>query len=250
MIKYCKSCGKEYRGKFCEHCGYGKEDVKIKAYDKYKVEKPERFMTDEEKAAKSESLRAKREEEKRTSREKSQNRTRPAKASSQWGFIITAVVIFAVVVLLALYKSGFIGQTKDKTEVIDRYFSSIDNGDFDGYLSTMIAPMAEDYRSTAKEMGISDEDAMDELYSDYIEGFGEGYTVTVEFGAEAEMSSAEIKSSENTLYQAYGKNYDIKEAYRVAVNVTFKGTKAEETQDMYVYVGKIKGKWYILNIDN
>ena len=49
MSKICKSCGKEYKGEFCEHCGYGDPDLEIKAVKKYQTNKPVRFMTAEEK---------------------------------------------------------------------------------------------------------------------------------------------------------------------------------------------------------
>lgn len=250
MIKYCKSCGKEYSGECCPHCGYGKKDLKIKALDKYKVEKPERFMTDEEKAQRNERLAAKREAEKKAMKASGAKSRQAQRKKSQWGFIILAAAVFLALLLFLLYQAGYIFQGTDKTEVIKTYFSAIDDGDFESYLSTMVEPMAEDYRTQAKKLGISDADAMDELYYDYTESFGKGYTIKVECGNEEAVSSDEIKNSEDTLEEAYGKSFDIKEAYKVAVTVTFKGSKAEETQGMYVYVGKIKGKWYILNVDN
>lgn len=250
MIKYCKSCGKEYKGDYCEHCGYGKPDLEVKAYDKYKVNKPERFMTDEEKAQRAEELKAKREAVKKQENKTSSQRRKAQTKSSQWGFIIVAVLVFIAIVLFVLYEAGFIFQPKDKKEVITTYFESIETNDFEGYMSTMVKPMAEEYRSYADEKGLSDIEAMKELYADYIEGFGEGYTITVEYGAEETVSEAMIKNSENLLNTTYSQKFDITEAYRIATTVTFKGDKAEENQAMYVYVGKIGRKWYILNIDN
>ncbi|MBQ8378381.1 MAG: hypothetical protein IJX42_04535, partial [Oscillospiraceae bacterium] len=93
MIKYCKSCGKEYKGDYCEHCGYGKPDLEVKAYDKYKVNKPERFMTDEEKAQRAEELKAKREAVKKQENKTSSQRRKAQTKSSQWGFIIVAVLV-------------------------------------------------------------------------------------------------------------------------------------------------------------
>ena len=250
MIKYCKSCGKEYSGEYCKNCGYGKPDLEVKAYDKYKVKKPERFMTDEEKEKRAQELKAEREASKQQDSQVVAKRRQAQKKNSQWAFIITAIVVFIGVVLLALYSGGYIFQSADKTDVIKTYFSAIENNDFDGYLGTMVEPMADQYRESAKELGISDSDAMKELYSDYIEGFGENYTITLKFGNEEKVDDGVISQSESTLKSAYGKSFDIKEAYKVAVNVVFKGDKAEETQDMYVFVGKIGRKWYILNIDN
>lgn len=249
MIKYCKSCGKEYSGSYCENCGYGKENLKIKAYDKYKVKKPERFMTDEEKRQRSEEFRKKREQEKNSAGKVASKNRKKQRQKSQWSFIIIAIIVFAGVVLLALYSGGYIFQGKDKKEVISTYLSAIEQGDFESYLSTMVEPMAEKLRSDAKKRGISEENAMDELYADYNDGFGEGYTVSVEFGTEEEMTADDIKNSEKLLKEAYDEEFKIKEAYKVATTVVFKGTKAEETVNYYFYVGKIKGDWYILNIE-
>ena len=50
MSRICKSCGKYFDGDYCNHCGYGKKDIKTKAAEKYKKNTtPVRFMTDEEK---------------------------------------------------------------------------------------------------------------------------------------------------------------------------------------------------------
>lgn len=249
MIKYCKSCGKEYSGDFCEHCGYGKEDLKVKAFDKYKVQKPERFMTDEEKQERSELLRKKREQEREMSKKNGSKNRKNQKKKSQWTFIVIALVVFVGVVLLALYSGGYIFQGKDKKEVISTYVSAIEKGDFESYLGTMVEPMADELRQEANKMGISDAKAIDELYSDYNEGFGEGYTISLEYGTETEMTSDDIKNSQEILKNTYGKDYKIKEAYKVATTLTFKGSKAEETVNWYFYIAKIKNDWYILNID-
>ena len=250
MIKYCKSCGKEYKGDYCKLCGYGKPDLEVKAYDKYKVNKPERFMTDEEKAQRAEEMKAQREAVKKQENTTSSQRRKAQTNSSPWGFIIVAVLVFIAIVLFVLYEAGFIFQPKDKKEVITTYFESIENNDFEGYMSTMVKPMAEEYRSYADVKGLSDTEAMKELYADYIEGFGEGYTITVEYGAEEMVSETIIKNSEYLLNSEYEEKFDITEAYMINTTVTFKGNKAEETQTMHVFVGKIGRKWYILNIDN
>lgn len=249
MIKYCKSCGKEYSGKWCEHCGYGKPDLVTHAADKYKKEKPERFMTDEEKTERSKRLAEKREAEKKLDSEKQSKSRAAQKRKSQWAFIIIALVVFAAVAVFALWQNGIIFKGADKTEVITTYFNAIAGGDFDGYTSTMVEPMAKGYEEELEKQGLSKSEFMKKSYEDYEKGFGEGYTVSVSFGNEEKMSGEEISDSENILKSAYGKSYSIKEAYKVATNVTYTGTLTEETVDYYVYVGKIGSRWYILNID-
>ena len=36
IMKICKSCGKEYKGEYCEHCGYGDPKLKTHAADNRK----------------------------------------------------------------------------------------------------------------------------------------------------------------------------------------------------------------------
>ena len=63
------------------------------------------------------------------------------------------------------------------------------------------------------------------------------------------MSADEISSSEEILENAYGESFNIKEAYKIATTAQYKGSITEETVNYYVYVGRIKNDWYILNID-
>lgn len=249
MIKYCKSCGKEYKGDWCEHCGFGKPDNHQKSLDKYKkytLNKKDKYLTDEEKAERAELFAKKWEELKKDS--ESRVLKKPAKKSSGWGFIALVFVVFVGVVILLLWQSGVIFSS-DKRDVITTYFNSIQTGDFEGYISTMVEPMAQSYRDEAKKQGIAESDFLRQSYADYEEGFGAGYTISLTFGSEEEMSANEISASEKLLKDAYGEDFNIKEAYRVAISADYKGSKSAETVNYYVYIGKIKGDWYILNID-
>lgn len=250
MIKYCKSCGKEYKGDWCENCGYGKPDIQIKAFDKYKVEKPERFMTEEELAEKSRRHAESEKERKLEEASRAKESRAAQKKSSQWSFIIMAAAVFAAIVLFVLYQNGIIFKGADKSDTIKDYFYSIAEKDFDKYISTMIEPMAEEYRKELDSQGLSKTDFMTQSYSDYSQIFGDGFSISkLTQGKETKMSSEEIKSSQQIIKEAFGKSYSIKEAYRVAVEVTYSGPVSSSTMNYYVYVGKINRKWYILNIE-
>ncbi|NLZ45572.1 MAG: hypothetical protein GX896_02665 [Clostridiales bacterium] len=258
MIKYCKSCGKEYSGDYCDHCGYGNPNLKIKSYEKYKTVKPERFLTDEEKSslieqkeseAKISSVKALERKEKNVSANAHTNSSaKPIKRTSGVGFLALVFCVFAIITFIVLFQSGKIFKTPSKDQVIKTYFLSIASADFKEYTGTMIKPMAKENESDMEGANLSEEAFMKELYSDYTDGFGEGYTISIEINSYKLMSVQDISTSEETLNEAYNKTYNIKEAFEANVDVSYKGTKAQETVNYVVYIAKIGRNWYILNI--
>lgn len=122
MSKLCKSCGNYYEGDHCDKCGYGDPNLKTHAADKYKKPtKPERFRTEEEKE-----LYAEWEKEKKENTEIKRHYDPNAGKKT---LAIVAVVVIGVIVAV-LYKSGVIFNST-KTEVIEKYFKSIQTSDFD-----------------------------------------------------------------------------------------------------------------------
>ena len=125
MSKLCKSCGNYYEGDHCDKCGYGDPNLKTHAADKYKKPtKPERFRTEEEKE-----LYAEWEKEKKEDTEIKRHYDPNAGKKT---LAIVAVVVIGVIVAV-LYKSGVIFSST-KTEVIEKYFKSIQTSDFDSFV--------------------------------------------------------------------------------------------------------------------
>ena len=239
MAKICKSCGEMYSGKYCDKCGYG--DPKLsssKAAQKYKkATKPERFRSEEDKA-----VYAKWEKERQEARRKNRNYDKNAGVKT----LILVAVVFVCVVLVVLWQSGVIFKN-DKRDVVKQYFSSIQNSDFDKFIDCCPSDMKDEYEQQRKDGGYSKEQVMKEvLYSHFIEQYGEGYTISVEFGKETKLDKDDYDLSEYK--KSYGKAPSISEAYELVVNVTFRGTKDTQDAKLYIYVGRVGRSWKIFGM--
>lgn len=235
MSKLCKSCGNYYDGDYCDKCGYGKEVGSSKAAAKYKkATKPERFRTDEDKE-----IYAKWEKEKREAKAKSKDPNANVK------FLIVVAVVVVVVILFVLYQSGVIFSNTRK-EVVEQYFSSIEDQNYDDFIKCFPKEIKNDYDSERRELGLSKEEYMSQLYADFEEAYGEDYTIELEFGKEEKLESGDY---DMTAYkETYGTTPSMSEVYEIVVNVTFSGSKGSEDAKLYVNVAKTSGYWRIFNI--
>ena len=239
MAKVCKSCGEMYSGKYCDKCGYGDPKLKSsKAAAKYKkATKPERFRTAEDKA-----VYAKWEKERLEARKKNRNYDKNAGIKT---LILVAVVVVGVVIAV-LWQSGIIFHV-EKTDVIRQYFNSIQNSDFDKFIDCFPSDMKDEYETQRKDGGYSKEQVMKEvLYADFIEEYGEGYTISVDFGQETKLEKGEYDLS--GYKEAYGRTPKVSEAYEVVTNITFRGSKGSEEAKLYIYVGRIGRSWKIFGM--
>ncbi len=233
MTKICKSCGMEYSGDFCEHCGYGKEPERAKAYDKYKSN---RQRKSEKEAAASKP-------------EKNGQAKKGGVSGGQIGVIIGIAILTVGVMVWSLWRDGVIG-AGDKTGPIVSYFEAIAENDYEKYVNTMPEAIAETYDDYMSANGLSEDTFIRESYADYTEIFGQGFTAAVSCGDEEKMDAAEIDDAEQLYEQNFGEQISIKEAYKVSTKVDFSGSERSETYYYDVYVAKIGFHWYILNIDD
>lgn len=151
---------------------------------------------------------------------------------------IVAVVVIGVIVAV-LYKSGVIFNST-KTEVIEKYFKSIQTSDFDSFVECFPKEMKNEYEQQRTEGGYGKEQVMKEvLYGDFIESYGSDYTIDVSFGRETKLKESEYDLSEYKSF--YGSAPNVSEAYEIVTNVTFKGSKGSEDAKLYIYVGKCSG---------
>lgn len=238
LAKICKSCGKEYSGEWCEHCGYGNPDLKVKAAEKYKkIQKPVRHMTEEEKA---------RYYAEQTKKTKSKRKSADSKALK----ILTAafcVLLVAAIVLFVLYKKEYIFKPEDKSEVISNYFQSINDRDFDAFLSCVPDEIEDQYKSEAEKMDIESGNEIEFLYSDFSDIYGDDFKFDITIGRESEVDSSTISDYEDQYKELYDSSINISEASSFAVEAKISGEKSESTVYYEVYVAKIGGHRYIVD---
>lgn len=234
MAKVCKSCGKYYKGDFCENCGYGNKDLKVKAIEKYKkFNKPERFMNDEEKKEYYDRQRQLRVEKKDR-----------IKGKSNKNLLIFVAIIALAVIISGLVSSGVIYKS-EKSDVINNYFDAINERDFDKYIKCFPSEMKEDYKNDRKKLNYSKSEYMDEFAKAFEEDFGKGFNITIKLGKEKQLEEYSMDGYK----EAYGTVPNISEAYIVSVTVNISGPEKTEEAHMECYVGKVKGRWKLFNIE-
>lgn len=219
-IKICKSCGKEYKSEFCEHCGYGKPVEKSCEYDKLKTNRQ---------------IKAEHEEGKK-------------KLTSKLTVLITAIVVCIVMVLLLLYREGIIFSDK-KEKAIEKYFTAISEKDYDKFLEALPKQMGDAYEANRKEQNVVKDEYIEKCYEDYFEKFGD-FSLIFKYGRQDKWSKEEIEETEKLLNEAYDSSFDISDAYTVRTIVEFKGDKATETYKYDVNVAKIGRKWYVTFVED
>lgn len=235
MSKICKSCGKYYDGEYCPHCGYGNKDIKTKAADKYKAKpKPVRFMTEEEKQEYFNKLRE--EHEKKD--------TQPKKTNSNKGLLVVVVIVAAAIIVAGLFKSGVISRG-EKTDVIEKYFTAITERDYDDYIDCFPNEMKEDYENDRDVLNCSKEEYMEQFVSVFKDEYGEGFSVSVKCGKETKLENYSMDEYK----AAYGNVPSISEAYVVSATVTLSGSEKTNDEQFYCYVGKVRGKWKLFNLE-
>lgn len=235
MSRICKSCGKYFDGDYCNHCGYGKKDIKTKAAEKYKKNTtPVRFMTDEEKKKYYDRQREKLAEKKAKAKNPKSNKN----------LLIFIALAAAAIIVAGLISSG-VFSFGDKKDVIEDYFEAINDRDFDDYLNCFPAEIKAELKNDRDEANCSKEEYMNKLISVYEDDCGDNIVISFKFGKITELEEYNMDA-----YKAkYGSVPNISEAYVVALTETFNGSKGTKDEQCYCFVGKVRGKWKIFNFE-
>ena len=238
MPKICKSCGKEYTGEFCEHCGYGNPNLEIKAAKKYETKIPERFLPPEEqeRLAKERLAQGKKPKTKTTKQKRNQK-------------ILLIILVIAVsgIIFFVLYNQGMFS-SKDPNELVNQYFTSISEMDYDKYNDCFSSDLAKENNKGIKSQGLDKDTAMETLYSDYINVFGKGFKSTVKIDETLDMDKGDVIEQEMDYQEQYGKSVSLEEGKIVKTTVKFEGSKSSEDVKFEVYIARIGAKWCILNV--
>ncbi|WP_028511202.1 hypothetical protein [Ruminococcus sp. NK3A76] len=230
--RICKSCGAEYKGEYCDKCGYGKPDVTSKALEKMKKDgaKPVRFMTPEEKEAYYAELKKKK---------ISVNRNKK-KVKASKGAVLAVFGVLAVIVVISLFATGTISLTS-KTAPIEAYFKAIEEKDYAGFANSLHPDVRKQYEEDIAVLGATKDNYMSDYYcKDLEDRYGEGFTIKAELSDPKKLSDDDAKK--------IGSEAGIdspKKPYMVDAEVTFSGSKKTETADLTIYVSSEPGGYKI-----
>lgn len=227
MSKICKSCGEYYSGDYCEKCGYGNKELKVKSADKYKKAAKKRGAAESSIYA-----------------PKGEQAENVAKKRNSKNLLIILIVIAVAVIAAGLVKSGVFSQG-DKTDVINDYFAAINERDFDKYINCFPAEMKADLKKDREALGCSKEEYMDQFAEEFEKDYGKGFTIKAECGKQKVLNDYNMDEYKET----YGKVPSISEAYVVSVTLNITGPEKSEEAHMECYVGKVGFKWKLFNIE-
>lgn len=241
MAKVCKSCGNFYKGAYCDKCGYGKPDTASKTLEKFKratPKKPVRFMTEEEiKQAGS------------SGRSKASGKAAARKAAdpnARRSFLLIIALVAAGIIVYVLISRGLLFSNK-REDVIGQYFTALHNGDFDDFVDTMPKEIKKVYTDERQSLGLSKDDYMRDFKQELVDYYGEGLSINCTLGREELLSKSDYDLTE---YKAlYGSAPNISEAYCVYCEVSYAGSKQNETVQYECYIGKVGWKWKIFNME-
>lgn len=239
MPKVCKSCGKEYTGEYCEHCGYGNPNIKIKAAKKYETKIPERFLPleEQERIAKERLAQGKKPKTK-TYRQK----------RNQKILLILLIIAAAGIILYVLYSQGMFSRNNPE-ELVNQYFTSISAMDYDKYNDCFSKDLADSNDKAIKSQKLDKDKAMETLYSDYINVFGKNFKTNIKIDETAKMNKGDIIEQEVNYQKQFGKSISIDEGKIIKTTVKFEGSKSAENVKFNVFIAKLGAKWCILNVE-
>lgn len=231
----CKSCGKDYKGEFCPHCGYGDPNLKTHAADKYKTKTPRRYMTPEQKAEYDEALR-----QKELARKKGEKVRDP----KQTRLLIIVAAAVAIIILGTLFGSGALGINEKNTDVIEKYFNAINDRDFDRYIDCYPKEIKQSLKDDLDETGYSKEKYMEAYCADFAAEYGDDFKINYSVLKTEEMSEYDMSDYK----AAYGSVPELNEVYNVVMELKFEGSGGSDSFRMNCYVARVGRHWKMFGL--
>jgi hypothetical protein len=227
LSKICVSCGKEYKGEFCEHCGYGDPKLKTHAADKYR-KKSNSYVPPDERGKKPQSSGGR-------------GKKRDPK---QVRLLIVFAVALALLIGWTLAGSGLFGAGNSSAEVVNTFFRSVNERDFGKYAGCHSKEQKNAIIADLRETGLSEREYMDEFRAPFAEEYGSDFVVSYKI-----LSTEKMQSYSMDEYRAaYGSVPTISEAECVVLDVTFEGSAGSETFRMHAYTAHIGLSWRLMEL--
>lgn len=172
----------------------------------------------------------------------------PEQKRKQQNVLIVLIILIAVGAVIILYNNGVIGGSSSRRPV-ERYLNAIAEKNFDSFIATQPPKIADDHIADREELGLSGEEYMSRLYSDYFGEFGDDMTVELEFLDRSRIDGLYLDNFKNSYLELYGEAIRVSSSFEIDVDARFSGSLSSDTVELACYVIKSDGKWYIAGCD-
>ena len=81
-----------------------------------------------------------------------------------------------------------------------------------------------------------------------VEDYGDNFTIDVKITQKEEMTAEELSEMNESLKKYYSLELNIAEGYSISADATIHGNGKDDDDTLYTYVGKVDGKWVMLNL--
>lgn len=166
----------------------------------------------------------------------------------QQKFLIFLIIFVVAGAIFIFYRSGMVGGDSSRRPV-EEYLNAIAAKDFESYIKVMPPRIASGYERDLSQSGLSAEDFMGQLYSDYFEEFGDDMTVTLEFNGRSRVESKYLDAFKESYSSIYGQDISISSAFEIDVSALFSGSKSRDLIQLECFVIKSGRHWYIAGCD-
>lgn len=220
MRHNCTNCGNRFEGDTCPACGEklpNKKAARAAAISKFETGPDVPKLSDEQR-----------------------------KKNKRAFYIMCALGVCFV--LFVLWHNGYLGGNRYEA-VIEDYFVSICESDFDKYVGVQPEKLAGEHVTDRENMGYEKEQYMSELYADYFLEFGSDMSVSLEMGRSSAPEAAVVNYFLRSYEEYYGEELEYSSFLEVPVTATFSGSTSQAVIEFDCFVMKSSGKWYIVGCD-
>lgn len=172
----------------------------------------------------------------------------PKAKKKQENFLLILIAVIIAAGIFILYRNGVIGGSASKAPV-EKYLNAICERDFDAFIATMPEKIANDHISDRSSLGVSGEEYMRTLYSDYFDEFGDDMRVTVDFGDRSRPQAVYVDYFKQSYLDLYGEEITVSSVFEIDAVAHFAGSKSSDDIELEFFVIKTGGKWYVVGAD-
>ena len=131
----------------------------------------------------------------------------------------------------------------DEGQPVINFFKSLENNDEKMFVNIFPKGMADVLNNYA------DENHLFQSFRDsLVEDYGDKFTIDVKITQKEEMTAEELSEMNENLKKYFNVELNIAEGYSISADATIHGNGKDDDDTFNTYVGKVDGKWVMLNL--